>query len=242
MEITRREIIFSIAIISAMIICGLKMSEYIFDSQNDRKETYAKAVKIESTDLFEYALDTDVGNAFVYGELAAVDTVGYPELDGEYMCVKKIKERYTMHTRTYTTSDGKGHTQVHTETYWTRDEVDREIIKCKEIQFCGRVFPSSKVNVPEPEYLQTKKESGWIRYKYYGSKTKYTGTVYTEIKNGTIRDDSDFYEEQTIDQTLEVIAMKNKVARVIFWIIWSVLTAAIAYGFYTKENRWLEDR
>ena len=67
MEITRREIIFSIAIISAMIICGLKMSEYIFDSQNDRKETYAKAVKIESTDLFEYALDTDVGNAFVYG-------------------------------------------------------------------------------------------------------------------------------------------------------------------------------
>lgn len=242
MEITRRELIFSIAIISAMIICGLKISECIFEKQNDRNETYAKAAKIESADLFEYALDTDVGNAFVYGELAAVDTVGYPELDGEYMCATKIMEEYTMHTRTYTTSDGKGHTQVHTETYWTWDEVDRETIKCKEIQFCGMVFPSSKVSVPAPEYLQTQNESGLIRYKFYGSKTKYTGTVYTEIKEGTIRDKSDFYKDQTIEQALKSIAVKNKVARAIFWIVWSVLTGVITCGFYAMENEWLEER
>lgn len=35
------------------------------------------------------------------------------------MYVEKVKELYTMHTRTVTHTDGKGHSYTTTETYWT---------------------------------------------------------------------------------------------------------------------------
>lgn len=41
--------------------------------------------------MFQYGKDTNVGNAFVYGDLKAVDTVTYPEIGGEYMYVEKSK-------------------------------------------------------------------------------------------------------------------------------------------------------
>lgn len=53
---------------------------------------------------------TNAGNAFVYGDLKAVDTVTYPEIGGEYIYIEKVKERYTMHTRQVahtTTMNGK---------------------------------------------------------------------------------------------------------------------------------------
>ena len=74
---------------------------------------YNKAIKIESQELFEYGMRTNAGNAFVYGDLKAVDTVTYPEIGGEYIYIEKVKERYTLYTRqvarTATTS-GRSHT------------------------------------------------------------------------------------------------------------------------------------
>ena len=98
-EITKREILASISIIAVMILIGVLISGKISEHQMDENEVYNKAVKIESTDLFQYGMDTNIGNAFVYGDLEAVDTVTYPEIGGEYMYVKKVKERYTEHTK-----------------------------------------------------------------------------------------------------------------------------------------------
>lgn len=66
----------------------------------DRNEVYNKAVKIDSQEMFSYGMRTNVGNAFIYGTLQAVDPVSYPEIDGSYMYVEKIKKLYTMHTHT----------------------------------------------------------------------------------------------------------------------------------------------
>lgn len=121
-EITKREILASISIIAVMILFGILISSKISEYQMDKNEIYNKAVKIESQEMFQYGMDTNVGNAFVYGDLKAVDTVTYPEIGGEYMYVEKVKERYTMHTRTVTYTTGSGKTrQTHTrtETYWT---------------------------------------------------------------------------------------------------------------------------
>lgn len=95
MEITKREILASVSIVAIMLFVGILISQKISEYQTDKNEIYNKAVKIESSDLFQYGLDTDVGNAFVYGELKAVDTVTYPEISGEYMYVNKVKEHYT---------------------------------------------------------------------------------------------------------------------------------------------------
>lgn len=83
MEITKREILASVSIVAIMLFVGILISQKISEYQTDKNEIYNKAVKIESSDLFQHGLDTDVGNAFVYGELKAVDTVTYPEISGE---------------------------------------------------------------------------------------------------------------------------------------------------------------
>ena len=92
-EITRREILASISIIAVMILIGVLISGKISEHQMDENEIYNKADKIESADLFQHGMNTNIGNAFVYGDLEAVDTVTYPEIGGKYMDVKKVKER-----------------------------------------------------------------------------------------------------------------------------------------------------
>ena len=203
----------------------------------DKNEKYNKAVKIESQEMFQYGMDTNVGNAFIYGDLKAVDTVTYPEIGGEYMYVEKVKERYTRHTRQVRHSNGKT-TWYTTETYWTWDRVGSEDIKCKQISFCDIVFPSNKIEMPGTDYIDTIKESSHVRYKYYGVRTKYTGTIFTDLRDKTISDNSNFYNNSTIDETIEYL--ESSVGTVIFWIFWVILIGLAVFGFYYLDNRWLD--
>ena len=240
-EITKREIIASISIIAVMILIGVLISEKISEHQMDKNEVYNKAVKIESTDLFQYGMDTNVGNAFVYGDLKAVDTVTYPEIGGEYMYVEKVKEKYTIHTRQVAhtrTVNGKSQTYYTTETYWTWDRVSSEDKKCKEISFCGITFKSNKFDIPGTDYIDTIKESSHIRYKYYGTGTKFTGTIFTELKDKTISDNTNFYNNMNIEETVE--RLESGSGEIVFWILWIILIIICVFGFYYLDNKWLE--
>ena len=237
-EITKREIIASISIIAMMILIGVLISGKISEHQIDKNVVYNKAVKIENTDLFQYGMDTNVGNAFVYGDLEAVDTVTYPEIGGEYMYVEKVEEHYNMHTETYTTTDSEGNTQVHTRTYWSWDYAGSEDIKCKEISFCGITFKSNKFDIPGTDYIDTIKESSHIRYKYYGTGTKFTGTIFTELNDKTISDNTNFYNNMNIEETVE--RLESGGGEIVFWILWIILIIVCVFGFYYLDNKWLE--
>lgn len=241
MEITKREVIAGCVIIAFMIIIGLFISDKITDWQNDQNAKYQKALHIENDkDMFQYGMDTNVGNTFVYGDLIAIDPVSYDEIDGDYMYVEKVKERYTMHTRqvAHTRMVGKTtQTYYTTETYWTWDRIDSEEKKCDEISFCGITFDSNKINIPSEELIATIKESSRIRYKYYGVAQKYTGTIFAQLSNHTIPEGTDFYENQKIDEVL-----KKKITggwNVVFWFLWIIFTAIATSGFYYLDNRWL---
>lgn len=240
-EITKREILASISIVAVMLLIGILIAGKISDYHLDKNEKYNKAIKIESQELFEYGMRTNVGNAFVYGDLKAVDTVTYPEIGGEYMYIKKVKERYTMHTRRVShrkTVNGKTHTYYTTETYWTWDYSGSEEQTCNEILFLNHVFPVSKIDFPEEEYIDTIKESSHIRYKYYGVGLNFTGTVFTELANNTIADNSPFYKNMRIDETVEYL--ETDLAIWVFWIGWIGLIGVCIFGFYYIDNKWLE--
>lgn len=128
---------------------------------------------------------------------------------------------------------------MRTETYWTWDEVNRENKQSLEIMFCGVVLPSIKVEIPDTEYIDTIKESSEIRYKYYGTPIKHTGTVYTKLSDGTILDNSRFFKDYTIEQALD--SCTSGVGNVMFWALWIVLTVGAVVGFCYLDNRWLED-
>lgn len=232
-EITKREILASISIIAVMLLIGVLISSKISEHQLDANEIYNKAVKIDNTDLFQYGMDTNVGNAFVYGDLAAVDTVAYPEIGGEYMYIKKVKEKYTRHTKRV--KSGK---RYRTKVYWTWDRVGSEDKKCKEISFCGIIFSSNKIDLPSTDYIDTIKESSHIRYKYYGVGTNYIGTIFTELKGQTILDNTQFYDNKNIEETVEYLESGGGV--ILFWIFWIVLICGCVFGFYYAENKWLE--
>lgn len=236
-EITKREIIASISIIAVMLLIGVLISSKISDWQISQNDKYNKAVKIESTDLFQYGMETNIGNAFVYGKLKAVDTVTYPEIGGKYMYVKKVKEKYTMHTRRVAHKSGKS-TYYTTETYWTWDYAGEESITAKKINFCGIDFKSNKIVLPDDKYIDTIKESSYIRYKYYGVGTKYTGTIFTILKNKTISDKSAFYNDKDINETVE--HLESDMPLILFRIGWILLTGLAVFGFYYLDNDWLE--
>lgn len=237
-EITRREVLASVSIIAIMLLIGSLLSAKISNWQMDRNEKYNKAVKIENnTDLFQYGMDTNVGNAFVYGELKAIDTVTYPEIGGEYMYVKKIKEKYTKHTRRVAHRSGN-HTYYTTERYWTWDYAGSEDIEGKEISFCGIKFPIKKIDYPSPDYIETIKESYYVRYKYYGTATEYKGTVFTALKDKTIEDGSSFCEDSKIPEVID--RLESGIWNVVFWIFWILLTGFAVFGFYYLDNEWLE--
>lgn len=235
-EITTREIIASIAITAFLSFLGVLISGKITQSHMDKVEQYNKAAKIESKDLFEYGMNTNIGNAFVYGDIKAVDSVTYPEIGGEYIYIEKVKEQYTMHTRMVTTTVN-GKTRTSTQTYWTWDVVHREDKTCKTISFLDISFPSEKFIIPSDDYLLTRSESSHIRYKYYGVPAQLTGTIYTSLKDKTISDKTSFYNDKTIEKVVEDLNKNGGV--VIFWIIWIIMMIACIVGFCYLDNYWM---
>jgi len=237
-EITLREIIASVTIIAVMLLIGFGIAGRIEAYQMDKNAEYYKAVHISDSNMFRYGMDTNLGNAFVYGNLQAVDPVTYPELGGEYMYVKKVKERYTMHTRTVTTTVN-GKSQTRTETYWTWDKIGSEDIHSNQIRFLKIDFSYGKVSIPSGDHIKTIKESSNIRYKYYGCQKEYTGTIYTSLKDGSIAEHSEFFPNTDIEEALQ--KKTSGVGLWIFWIFWIALTGTSIFGFYYLDNQWLEN-
>lgn len=239
MRVTKREILVSVAIICIMILLGVVISGSINDAVMAKQQEYNTALRInKDKDLFEYGMETNVGNAFVYGDLKAVDTVTFPEIGGEYSYIRKEKERYTQHTRTVTTTVN-GKTQVSTETYWTWDKIDEWDMHSKEITFLDIKFPYGTIDFPSSSYIRTIKESSKIRYKYYGTRTHFTGTVYGVLTDNTLKK-ADFYNGRTIEETLEKV--KTRWQLPVFWVCWTLLTGGLVFGFYYVDNHWLEDK
>ncbi len=237
MEITKREIIASISIIAILLILGVIISGKISENIMDSNELYNKAIKIEDEELFRYGMGTNIGNAFVYGELEVLDPVTYPEIGGEYSYIEKVKEKYTMHTRTVTTTvNGKNRTR--TETYWTWDRVGSESLQSKKVRFLGVEFDYAQFISLDSKHIDTIKESSRIRYKYYGSPIKAIGTIFTTLQNNNIGNDIKLYENMNIEETYEYL-QDGFGLLFLFWFAWILLITGVVYGFYYLDNDWL---
>lgn len=247
-EITKREILASVSIIAVMLLIGVLISGKISEHQMDKNEIYNKAVKIENTDLFQYGMDTNVGNAFVYGDLVAVDTVTYPEIGGEYIYVSKTEKRYERHEREVTKEDSDGNKYTETEVYyeWDTENIDSE--HASNIRFCNIVFPYSKINLPSSNYIDTlygDRVYSWksgefvkVKFEYYGVGTQYTGTIFTDLRDHTITNNTKFYNNKNIEESVEYLESGSGV--IIFWIFWIILIGLCVFGFYYLDNKWLE--
>ena len=242
-SISKREIIVSIAIVAIMLVFGFMIHGSINDRLMLEYQKYNTALQINNDpEVFKYSLKTDVGYVFAYGDLECVDTVTYPEIGGEYSYVKKIKERYTQHTRTVTktrTVNGKTETYTETETYWTWDQVASEDKHCNKISFLGTEFNYGQINFPSESHIDTIKTSSSIRYVYYGAPTKCTGTLFSNLKNNTINE-SRFFIGQNIERSIEILEYGGELF--LFWFVWLLFTGGLVFAFVYIDNHWLEDK
>ena len=235
MEITNREIIASISILAIMLILGFFISDKIQTSKQDEVAKYSKAVKIKEEDIFSYSMKTNVGNAFVEGELKALEPVSFEDIKGDYLKVERVQERYTMHTRTITTTvNGKPRTTV--QTYWTWDVIDRDSKISPTVNFLGVDFNTSKFKIPEATHINTVSDGHNLRSKYYGYPKISNVTIFSALKDNTIQDNTYVYTTN-LDQTVQDLT--TTFPPLLFWFPWLLLTFLILYLFVYAENDWL---
>lgn len=246
MEVKKREVLFSLIIVLAMLASGFWISEIISDNIDLKLETYTTAVQIEDEEQFDYGMRTNFGNALVYGTFSANQPVTFGELGGEYLEATKTKQRYTMHTRTYTTTDSKGHTQTHTEIYWSWDYAGNETRRCESVNFLGHDFARSRfqfnnfesAHMPDGNYYNY--ESSSVRYYYSVIPATFDGTIHTDLISGDIGEQIQiFYGQRPADVVASKLDNKN-IPIVMFWVVWVFLTACTVVAFVYHENRWLD--
>lgn len=241
--VTKREIIFSIAILAIMLTIGFIIHGIIDESLMLKYQEYNMALQIDNdANMFSYAMETNVGNAYVYGTVKAIDPVTFEEIGGEYSSITKEKEEYTRHTRTVTktkTVNGKKKTYTTTEVYWSWDHVKSWKKHSSTINFLENDFSYGTISFPGESYITTIKESSHVRYKYYGSPTTCTATIYANLKNNTISN-VQTYCNKTIEDAYSLMTSKSEL--VIFWFFWVLLTGGVIFAFMYIDNKWLEDR
>jgi len=267
-DITRREILFSVIILLVMLAVGFLISEKIADNAAERAEMYIKAVPIQSKEQFDYGMKTNIGNALVYGEFSAVGSVSYPELTGAYFAVEKHTERYTRHTRTVKDSDGN----TKTETYHTWDSWNTDRRAVDSFMFMGNEYSTSKISIDSYSRVLLNRETvsaqysgklsggyiydrsafweseGDLRHYYYYTPPQFNATILVNLKDGSFyTPDADgkpvsLNYEKDIVSVVESAKNAGNMGLVVFWIAWIVLSVGAIIAFVYFDNNWLETR
>lgn len=248
-KVTKREIIVALAISLILIGFGILISNAISDNIMEDNEKYFKALKIDKDEnTFKYAIKTNIGWIMSYGKVTVVDGVKSDVLDGTYMKIKCVKERYTRHTRqvahTRTVSDGKGGTRTETyyttEVYYTWDYSGEHIDMAQKYNFLGVEFSTSDICFGNESHVKTVKESSDVRYQYYVIPAEFEGTMFGLANNNSLVQKS-FYHNQTINSIIKGKENDDKWAVAGFWIGWILLIGLIDFGYVYLENKYLED-
>lgn len=240
MEIKPREIAFSVAIVFVMVALGFLIGSKISDHIAETNEKFTTAAQITDDEQFQYALATDFGNVIAYGDLIAEQPVSADDLDGEYAILTKITERYTMHTRVVTSTDGKGHTYTRTEIYWMWDRVKREEDSTETFSFMGVSFPMDKFSVSTHRQGSMIYDNSELRHYYEVVDANMVGSIHTQIKDHMIADNNRFYTDAEPQAIVNLAIRQGNIAIILFGVLWIALTGGAVYGFCALENRWLD--
>lgn len=242
MEITKREILFSVIIFSIMLGIGLWLSNPILFPAKEKQLEIISAVQVDNdVNKFDYIGRTDVGDFLANGRILAIKPVSIPDIPGMYMVIEKEKERYTMHTRTVTTSDGKGHTHTRVETYWSWDHVSTDTFHCDSLEFLQKRFAYNAIKYKKHlTYYKTIKESSTIRYIYRTYPIFAEGCLQGDVSNKSYNN-LIFTDGYTITDVIKAAENRITLYTFLYWFIWTLITAGLIIGFYYLENNWLED-
>lgn len=242
--ITFREVLVSIAIILVLLGLGFLISSSVEDVINEKNEKYYKALKINNDEeMFKYAIRTNIGYTLTQGNVKAVDGVTIEDIDGKYFKIRKVKEKYTMHTRQVAhtrTVGNKTETYYTTEVYYEWDYAGQEEFKTERFEYLGVQFEYGTIKLNNEQYKETIKVSSDIRYKYFIIPYEFEGCLFTKIQDNTITENQ-FNYNITIEDIIKQKQKECKNVTITFWIFWTILILGVVFAFVYFDNTYLED-
>ena len=243
-EITLRELIFSVVLLSLLAVVGFLGADAVEDYVQKRNLVYRTAAQIDNNpDEFAQALATDVGHAFVEGGFKAIEPVSHCRIGGKWAQIVADHQVYTMHHRTVTRTVGSGknrHTVTRVVTYWSWDTRKVERIHAKGMEFSGVDFDFNSFDYSLVRRVHKTVKTGSNRRVCFSLlPTTFHGSVFTELKNGRVTPHTTVYDDVPISSLYE--DMTSSCAVTVFWIIWTIVSTVLLIGFFRLENFWLED-
>lgn len=230
----------SIGIFLFLILLGFLFSMGLKNSSLDKVSEYRKAVELNTNEEFVYALKTSVGHAFSYGRLVAVDPISVSCAQGKYMYCKTIEERYTRHermiTETYIDENGKSQAEEKMEEYYTWDIAWAEEDHASLLSFCGVEFSYDRFNLPSPMYYSTEYITSDVRRKHYILDQSMFGTIYTDIFDQDISQNSSFYHDRHPTDAKRLKIKRERNRSFVFWCAWISVSLMIAITAYSVWN------
>lgn len=258
MEITLREILVSIAIFLVLSGIGHLIYGNIDDKSAIKKYETAQIIE-DNKEKLDYLINTKFGNVLISSTFKTgdKDAVKFDEINGEYAFIKRVKERYTMHTRTVCSGSGKNMV-CRPEMYWTWDCVDSDKKYAKNINFIGYSFdgkkllnqvPNKNLKLSEKIYKQKYKkikakyvyETSDVRYYYEYIPLNFKATIFTNTRDKEIFKDYTLFYEKTPEQAVENIKSTTKTSKLLFIVVWSLMSAGVIFWYISLDNNYLED-
>jgi len=165
-----------------IVLCATGIKGHMDSNGYKNQVNYTTAIQSTQKDDFNYIVDSQQGRVLANGTFSTKDSkqAKFDEMSQGFTFVERVKEHYTMHTRTSCSGSGKNES-CHTETYYTWDEVDANQAYADKINFMGRNYPSTLFN-----YSKYQRKTNACSFTAAG-----TGTGFFEEKHGCI--DGDFY-------------------------------------------------
>ncbi|WEG18645.1 hypothetical protein PQ478_09200 [Alkalihalophilus pseudofirmus] len=243
-EVTKREALVSIIIVLVMVSLGFFIGNSLHNSVSENNQKYFNALKVDNDpDLFNHALDTNIGDMVSYGSFHAIEPVSDDMIEGEYFAIRKIEEHYVMKTRIVTYTDSNGNTKSKTETYWEWDEVNREHFNTESFGYLNREFPYETMTFRHYDYKETVKDNFFssVRFKFYVIEDVFEATLYSLAADKTIKQNS-LYPSNTIETFIDQKERSADAIEIVFWVFWSLLIIGAVIGFVALDNRFLNNK
>ena len=233
-------IISTIVYITAVVIIGMFVFEKLDENRVNTLSLYQASVKIRDHETMEYADQTSVGHAMVQGDFVTKDPVKFDEMNKSFFAVRKVKERYTMHTRTV--KSGK---TTRTEIYYTWDYAGEENLFAKRFEVLSVEFKSPKdlrnngldkidaSKITDKASGKYYKSSPSVRYYYEVFPQEFSGVLTASIKNGELsrldkNNPPTIYKNLTSSKVIENYENDRSVLFWLAWIVAAILIYAIA--------------
>lgn len=259
MQITKREILMSIAIFLVMLGIAIGLTFMVLNISQEHDEVYHKALQLEDEDAIEHAKNTGAGLAFVKVVLDSDNSVSHPNLIGEYLYIKEYVEKYTEHERVVTETDSEGNTHTRVETYWQWDYYDSQVTQVDSVRLNNIEINSDELNFPSKSLKLTDETctvSHWgtsyiEKNDWFGPRLRYS---YTIVEKGGEYSSLVFFEngemnaynsskislhDSTVKELYESCLGRQKLWLILVWLGWALVTFLLIFGFYYLDNMWL---